>query len=82
MTEPLNERQLSRRTFIASSALLGGAAVTAQSSSAMPKAKEQERQTPTKNIEQIVEVYGGFEDRKRTRLNSSHPVESRFPSCG
>lgn len=61
MTEPLNERQLSRRSFIASSALIGGAVVTAQSSSAMPKANDHDRPAPSNVIEQIVEVFGGFD---------------------
>lgn len=56
-----SEAGLSRRSFIASTTVLGGAIATSQAVHAAPALSVDGRKEPTNVIEQIVEVFGGFD---------------------
>lgn len=55
------EAGLSRRSFIASTTVLGGAIATSHAAQAAPSLSAAGRKEATNVIEQIVEVFGGFD---------------------
>jgi predicted HD phosphohydrolase len=61
MKKGVSTSSISRRKFIESSAVIGGAAVLAQPVFATSKPSSQGKREPTNVIEQIVEEFGGFD---------------------
>ncbi|NQY98007.1 MAG: hypothetical protein HRT82_12705 [Henriciella sp.] len=61
MKDQITKAEVTRRSFMAGTTVLGGAILTSQSASADPMTTEETWSKPTNVIEQIVEVFGGFD---------------------